>query len=218
MIWTFPQDLIFAFSVTMISLIFILLPIKLIKSGLPRMIFFMAPLLGVIAYYSGTLSRMGTLTPQLSHCGSMSYTGLMYPLHEILTDAHQDDLEARNQLCWVRKMITRVPEKSDAEFLKLTIKKLQMPERKYRAALPLIAFLQGYMMVSLENSTWGRVQTGKDFLDSLQYWRDLYAIEISAREYAWYDWPFSVWIKYEYGLIENNWQAIIDGITFEEGP
>jgi hypothetical protein len=216
LIWTWPSDLVFGLVITFLTGLFLLGPLRLIKPSLPKSIFLLAPFMGLLSFYSGTFSRMTTLHPELSHCGSLSYTGFIYPARGILTNVHQDDLEARNQLCWLRKMIVRTPAKTDSEYLKLTIKKLQMPENKYRVSLPLIAFLQGYMMMSLDNSTWDNVQQGKDFLDSLHYWRDLYAIEISEREYAWYDWPFSSLVHFEYGLVEKNWQSIIDGITFNE--
>jgi hypothetical protein len=53
------------------------------------------------------------------------------------------------------------------------------------------------------------------FVDSLHFWKGHYTVEISALEYPWYAWPHSAIIKWEYGIIEKNWEGIVNGFKFE---
>jgi hypothetical protein len=136
----------------------------------------------------------------------MSYAGFFYPLRAILTNAHQDDLEARNQMCWLVKMISKVPSEIAAEdladHLNIMKNKLMKPTQKYRASLPWITILLGKYLTSSE------IQNSPLLVQNLGFWSNLYAEEISGREYAWYNWPHSAWIKFEYGFIEKNWGNI----------
>jgi hypothetical protein len=50
---------------------------------------------------------------------------------------------------------------------------------------------------------------------SLHFWVNHYNEEIRSRDYSPWNWPHSSYIKFEYGLIENNWQKLIDGIVLE---
>ena len=56
---------------------------------------------------------------------------------------------------------------------------------------------------------------GKMFFESLKYWVDQYTIEISHRDYAWWNEPHAAYIKFEYGFIERNWQKLVDGIEIK---
>lgn len=156
------------------------------------------------------------MNPELDHCGALTYTGTFYPIRKILSDAHHDDLEARNQLCWVRKMISRVPEKFNSadevkSYSELVRDKLLKPEIKYRVSLPLIAVL--YFRI---NTSAGHLVGVKAIYDSLHFWIDHYTEEISGRNYSIWNWPHSSYIKFEYGLIEKNWEVLIDNIVISE--
>jgi hypothetical protein len=45
-------------------------------------------------------------------------------------------------------------------------------------------------------------------MQNLAFWTQEYREELGGREYGWYDWPFSSWVKQEYGFIERNWENI----------
>lgn len=204
-----PYQIAFTISVTLLGLFFLIWPIKLIWPKLHlKYIFGMFLLLTAFAYLSKPLSGMATRDPNHSHCGKATYTGFFYFLHPYLNSAHQDDLEARNQLCWVRKIITRVPQDLSSPeeveaYLKITKDKLLRPEIKYRVALPPVLYLWGNVLVSLD-----RFNGGKKFIEGLGMWSDLYSTEISEREYQWYEWPHSSLIQAEYGFVEKNWNNI----------
>ena len=80
--------------------------------------------------------------------------------------------------------------------------KLMKPAQKYRATLPWITFLLGKYLTS------SGIMNSPLLVQNLGFWSQLYTEEISEREYAWYDWPHSAVIKFEYGFIENNWENI----------
>lgn len=192
--------------------IFLVIPLKLF---VPKVKTWMLPLImlsfGLLAHISTGLSGMATTDPTFNHCGHMTYTGSFYPISSILPDAYRDDLEARNQLCWIRKMVERVPEKYDlGPYIKIVHDKLMKPERKYRASLPLIAWLMLKINFGVNESN-----APKNVYDSLHFWIDQYTEEINLREYGLLSWPFSVYVKFEYGLLEKNWQKLIDGLVLE---
>ncbi len=165
-----------------------------------------------LSYLSSPLSKMATENPTFNHCGQMTYTGMIYPAAKLLTDAYRDDLEARNQMCWIRKMITRVPEKYElGPYIKIVHDKLMKPEIKYRAALPLIAVL----MLKINFGS-NEANAPLNVYDSLHFWVDQYTEEISSRDYKPWNWPHSSYIKFEYGLVEKNWQSLIDSIVVEK--
>lgn len=174
-----------------------------------------------LVWLGSPLSGKATRNHDLRQCGLSTFAGFFYPVMNILPPAHQDDIEARNQMCWVRKMITRMPEEIDdvielQNYLELLRQKLLSPPRKYKSTLPLIAFLHGAMSASLAGPAIESVEIGKMFVDSLHFWKGQYTVEISELEYPWYAWPHSAWVKWEYGLIEKNWEKIIEGIRYEE--
>ena len=139
----------------------------------------------------------------------MTYTATFYPISRFLSEAHQDDLEIKNQMCWVRKMINRVPKKLDSEhevkiYTKLIQDKLLKPSIKYRATLPLVALLFFKIEIAAANST--DLKT----YNSIHFWINHYTEEIGSRKYNIWSWPHSRYIQFEYGLIENNWRKLVD--------
>lgn len=197
--------------------IFIAIPMKLLIPKIKPLwiVLFLFAFAG-FTYGVGPLSNMATQDPNHKHCSSITYTGFFYPLRNLLTEAHRDDLEARNQLCWVRKMISRVPKKFDTEqevndYTYLVQQKLLKPEIKYRTALPLIAVL--YLQI---NTSWDNPMGIKRIYDSLHFWITQYNDEIKSRKYPAWNWPHSDYIKWEYGLVEENWQNLVDSIVIQE--
>jgi hypothetical protein len=204
---TLPFQTLTAFSIVLWSSAFVLLPLKLLIPSMNRWISILMLLsFGTFAWIAGPHTNQATLEPSRTHCGRMSYAGFFYPVRAILTNAHQDDLEARNQMCWLVKMISKVPSEIAAEdlagHLNIMKYKLMKPAQKYRASLPWITILLGKYLTSSE------IQNSPLLVQNLGFWSNLYAEEISGREYAWYNWPHSAWIKFEYGFIEKNWGNI----------
>lgn len=186
---------------------FLLLPLRLLAPKFNRwMAILFLISLGLTSWFTGTQSGMAVLEPNQVHCSRSSYTGVFYPLRGLLTPAHQDDLEAKNQMCWLVKMIRKVPSEVLPEDLahELNLMKFKMmkPTLKYRASLPWIGFILGKYLTSTE------VQNGPLLVQYLGFWSNLYNEEISARVYPWYDQPFAVLTQFEYGLIEKNWENI----------
>jgi hypothetical protein len=208
--WPLPLALTLWFGV------FIAIPAKLIFSRIKSYMLVLSILsFASLAWWTSPLSAMATDNPNFNHCGRLTYTGLVYPVHELLSDAHRDDLEVRNQMCWVRKMISRVPRQFDSieeiEFYSQLIRnKLLKPEIKYRATLPLVAVL--YFTINTSASRW---VGAKQIFDSLHFWISHYTEEINQREYSLWNWPHSGYIQFEYGIIEKNWQRLIDNIVIE---
>jgi hypothetical protein len=204
-----PNPYFFSFLFTLLSLLFICWPVKLFRPRWQwRWILLLLFSLTGLSFLSGPLSSMATTDPKAAHCGKLTYTGFFYALHPYLNSAHQDDLEARNQLCWVRKMISRVPSRLESNievetYLKITQAKLMKPENKFRVSLPLVLFLWGKILYAIEG-----LQTSFLIADGLKLWSEQYSLEISERQYHWYEWPYSEIIKFEYGIIEKNWQKI----------
>lgn len=204
---TLPFPLLITASLVLWSVCFILLPLKLLMPKINRWIILLLMLcLGSLSWMAGPFTGMTTIEPELTHCGRMSYAGFFYPIRGFLSNAHQDDLEVRNQMCWLVKMIIKVPSEIAPEDLAHQLNvmknKLMKPAQKYRASLPWITFLLGKYLTS------SGITNSPLLVQNLGFWTQLYAEEISAREYAWYDWPHSTIIKLEYGFIEKNWQNI----------
>lgn len=210
-----PIELLTTLGLTTWFAIFIAIPIKLLKPQIKTIVLVLSIFAyGFYAYWFGPLSGMATTDPAFNHCGRLTYTSVFYPIRNILTDAHLDDLEVRNQLCWLRKMISRVPSRLEDEnelknYSKLISDKLMKPEIKFRASLPLIA------MLNIRISMASNFAAPFDLYRSLHFWMDHYTEEISERSYSWWNWPHSDYIKFEYGLIEKNWQKLIDSIVLE---
>lgn len=211
-----PFEMPVGFSLIMWFAIFILIPLKLIIARFKTWMLFIAlGAFGAISLSLSSYSHMATTNPEFGHCGPLTYTGVVYHVRKVLTDAHRDDLEVRNQMCWLRKLISRVPEKFDNPgememFSKLTRDKLIKPEIKYRASLPLIALLN----IKISSAA-SEFLGPKEVYDSLRFWEAHYTDEIQQRKYPQWNWPHSEYIKWEYGLIEDNWQSLIDSIVID---
>ncbi len=206
-----PFELLVIFTLVIWFAIFIAFPIKLIftKIRLPIIILGIS-VYSLLAWLNPPLSAMSSSRGYFNHCGQLTYTGMFYPVREILTDAHKDDLEARNQMCWVKKLIFKVPSNFKYTIYSKKIhESLLGPERKYRVSLPLIAYL--FLKVNLKSSD----SNPKNAFDSIRFWTDQYTEDISARQYPIWNWPHSSYIKWEYHFIEENWQRLIDDIVLE---
>ena len=189
------------------GVIFVIFPLKLILTKLHRRwALFIILSLGSLSWLSGPFTAQTTLDPNSSHCGRTSYTGFFYPARSLLSNAHQDDLELRNQMCWLVKMIKKVPSEIAPEdlahHLNLMKNKLLKPSLKFRASLPWITFLLGRYLSASE------LKNSPLLVQNLSYWTQLYNEEISARKYPWYEWPHSAMIQFEYGVIEKHWETI----------
>jgi hypothetical protein len=204
-----PNNFLYAATLTLLVSAFILLPLYLLMRFKRWFIPFAAGALFTLAYFINPLSSQTTLHPELNHCGDFTYTGFLYPIHDYLNDSNTDDLLIRNQLCWVRKMVKKIPPESiEGAYLIQTHKKLMLPKDKFQVTLPLIAILHGELAFKSNNP--------KFLYDSLQFWKEHYTLQLKNKEYHWWDWPLSSWMKFEYGLIENNWESIVDNIRVEE--
>lgn len=217
-----PSAWLYTFSLMLILLFFILLPIRLLFPEVAKKFLFMGYFVfSILVWFGSPLSDKATRHHELRHCGASTYSGFLYHARAILPPAHHDDIDARNQMCWVRKMVVRMPEEiSDVKelqnYLELLRQKLLSPSVKYKTTLPLIALLHAALSAGLVGPVMESVEIGKMFFDSLHFWKSQYTTEISELEYPWYAWPHSSWIKWEYGLIEKNWETIIEGIKYEE--
>lgn len=203
----FPVQFLITGSLILWSLFCIVIPLKLIIPKMNRWHSLLAILMiASLSITAGPFTGQTTLEPNQTHCGRMSYAGFLYPISGFLSDAHEDDLEARNQICWIGKMISKIPSDIPADelanHLNLMKNKLMKPEHKYRAALPWITFLLGKYVTSSD------LKNSPILVQNLGLWTQVYSEEISSRKYAWYDWPHSSMIKMEYGFIEKNWENI----------
>lgn len=197
--------------------VFILYPLKLIFQKIKWQFIALGLVgYGTLVFFLPTLSSLATRNSEDRHCGGITFSGFFYPMRSILTDAYKDDLEARNQQCWIRKMISRVPESFQTEdeikfYTELIEKRLMSPPIKYRASLPLLSVLY-FQIYSKSPHFLGM----KKVYDSVHFWPEHYTDEISGRNYSWINWPHSSYIQFEYGLIERNWEKLIQNIVFEE--
>lgn len=219
--FTWPDSRLYLVCFFFCCLFFLYLPITLAFPKLKRR----WPLFGLIlisitSWWAGPLSSMATTDPAFSHCGETTYTGLFYPGRKLLTATYEDDLDVRNQLCWVRKLISKLPHNFESyddleNYMKLLNDKLNRPEIKFRASLPSILFLHGILAGTWEyrNNPVNKIQTDAMLIKQIQFWTEQYTFEISSLEYRWWDWPLAPYIKWEYGLIEKNWQKILEFVN-----
>jgi hypothetical protein len=203
----FPVQFLITGSLIIWAVFCVVLPLKLLIHKMTRWHSLLILLLiGSLSITAGPFTSQATLEPTETHCGRMSYAGFFYPIREILSNAHHDDLEVRNQICWLVKMMTRIPADIPsvdlANHLNLMKNKLMKPAQKYRASLPWIAFLLGKYLTSSE------LRNSQLLVQNLGFWSQLYSEEISSRKYGWYEWPHSFMIQMEYGFIERNWENI----------
>lgn len=209
-IW--PNSLAFNSFIGLWSVIFLCIPLKILRPKLPPFLMLLPFILFFgLSFTTPSLSKMATRSPIFNHCGQLTYTGVFYPLSPILSSAYQDDLDARNQLCWLRKMIIRIPSQFESEeelsgYLKLMDERLQTPEFKYKVSLPLLIIFLGQSVRSLEmtSATMDTYESTKTMIRGVPYWTEKYQDEISKRKYGWWDWPYSSMIQSEYGFIEEH--------------
>lgn len=213
-IW--PESYAMTLSLGLWSIIFLSLPLKLLRPKI-HPVLMLAPFLLFwgLSFYFSPLTKMATNLSTHTHCGYLTYSGSLYPLSPILSEAFRDDLEARNQMCWLRKMISKIPEKFDNSsevnaYLDLTQKRLMAPEIKYRVSLPFVLVFLGKTLHSWEkmNDPLNQFETAKMLMKGIPFWTEQYQHEISLRKYGWWNWPHSSLIQFEYGLIESNWEKI----------
>lgn len=202
-----PWNVVSLLAHTLWAGIFLLFPLNLVFSKIRWWMNLVILLsLAGLNWWAGPLTNQTTLEPALTHCGRTSFAGFFFPVRAILTPALKDDLEARNQICWVVKLIRRVPEhvppEDLANHLNLMKNKLMKPEIKFRVTLPWIAFLLGRYLTSSE------ISNSPLLIQNLGFWSNLYTEEISTRQYAWYDYPLAAITQMEYGFIERNWENI----------
>jgi len=162
------------------------------------------------------LKSIDNLNPQNNHCSSLSYSATFYPLSNWLPPSHADDLAIRNQLCWTKKLIKNIPFRFNSlEELNLFFEKsrenLLSPQYKFRVSLPLIGLYHLVMYSKYADFKKNVNETdSKEFIQSLQFWSQQYTHEISSADYPWWDFPHGPYVKWEYGLIEKNWEKIIE--------
>jgi hypothetical protein len=218
-----PFDWPLTFSLTLTFALFIVTPLKLLFVKM-RPVFMIFLILGVgfSSYTMKPLSTMATKDSHFNHCGVLTWTGAFYPLRGIMSDAHKDDIEARNQMCWVRKMIQRVPDRFESkaelsQYVSITTDKLLSPSLKYRISLPLVTLLHITIFTRYAPPQATTNDDQKMFIaEGIKFWQDQYTDMISERQYGMGSFPHSTWIKFEYGLIERNWNLIIENLTIEE--
>lgn len=204
---TLPFPVVIMACQTLWSAVFLFFPVTLFRPDIKKwMLFLLILTFASLSWISGPVTSQATLEPTLTHCGRTSYAGFFYPVRQVLSPVHQDDLEIRNQMCWVVKLIKLVPAQILPEDLahQLNIMKFKLlkPQLKFRATLPWITFLLGNYLASTE------LKNSPLLIQNLGFWSELYSEEISARNYAWYEWPHSAFVKFEYGFIEENWENI----------
>lgn len=221
--WLLPEPGLYAFAFFFWGVLFLVLPTWLLKPRIAPLVVLAFVLIGSVSnYFSGPLSNMATNDPTHNHCGRLTFTGVFYPAFNVLTQAPADDLEARNQLCWVKKMIQRVPDRfhtvAELEaYLKLTQDKLLMPENKFRVSLPMLAMLYFVIYTNhIDPDPSQDIKEVKSILESLHFWIDQYTVEISSRDYSWWDFPHGPFMQFEYGLVEKNWENLVNSIVVQE--
>jgi hypothetical protein len=193
--------------------VFIIVPVILIVKKLHRggpVIAFLV--FAVIAFTVSPLSDLPTKDDSLNQCGYLTYTGTFYPIRMYLTDAHRDDLKARNQLCWLKKVYQQMPDKLDyVQSMKILYEILLKPQIRYRSSLPLITWQ--FIDPNLSQSEREGAPSLKE-QSSISFWKNQYTEEISKREYPWWNWPHSSYIKWEYRKMERELQKNVELIKF----
>src|SRR5665647_1086291 len=149
-----PHPLMYVLIMVISSMVLVALPIRLFRPRthfgwyLGIFVFF-----GVISWWAGPFSRMATKGHEHVHCGRATYSGFFYPIKDYMFNAFQDDLDVRNQLCWIRKMIIKVPTSFTTDedlrnYYNLIAARLKKPDHKYRVALPAVLFLTGKILTN----------------------------------------------------------------------
>lgn len=225
--WRF-LDLIAVFSPTdgpykVLSIIgfifFIAIPLKLyIERTKKRHVFIGSVLFAGIVWQIPLLSQMASKYPQYGHCNFITYTGMFYHIRNFLPESYTDDLEIRNQLCWIRKLIRKSPDSFDSvtefnQYATITRDKLLSPEIKYTTSLPLIAFLNLHLLTSMNFPADSISHDSNVIIKDLNFWSSQYTTRIQDRDYSFLSYIHGAWIKFEYGLIEKNWPNLVESLT-----
>jgi hypothetical protein len=205
-----PHDYLYGGLLTLNLIFLVLIPLWLIfiKMPIPLLMFILG--LCFIPFAFDPLSRMATTDAEFNHCGQGSFTGTFYPLKHLMPYVQEYDLEIRNQLCWIRKMIRRAPVKFDSQnelefYSELLKKKLTTPSRKYKVSIIGIYFLWSTVAGAWRpDGTIDKIVSKKQFVDEMIDWYGMYDFEVGDIEFKWYDWPYSSLLKLEYGWVENN--------------
>jgi hypothetical protein len=222
--FTWPHAGAFGMLFGFLTLLCFTFPLRLIRQQIHFAIVLVVPVaLGLLASFFDPLSRMAAANTEFNHCGAMTYTSTFYPIRNFLSDAHTDDLEIRNQLCWTRKMLIRVLPKFSSEieyttYMKITREKLMRPQRKYRVSLPLITMIYGKIIHRWDEYNtrlMKNTMTASLLVDEMKFWTQEYTETVAARDYEWWDALHGRYIKWEYSLIEGNWQGLVNGIQLE---
>jgi hypothetical protein len=217
-----PFDLPLTFSLTLTFAFFVVTPLKLVWMKFrPMFMILMIMIIGFLTYTMKPLSSMATKNSNFNHCGNLTWTGVFYPIRVVMPEAHKDDLEARNQMCWVRKMIQRVPDRFEnkaelTQFVSITTDKLLSPSLKYRVSLPLVTLLHITIFSRYSPQENSNDEHKLFIAEGIKFWQDQYTDMISERKYGMGSFPHSEWIKFEYGIIERNWNYIIENLKIEE--
>jgi hypothetical protein len=209
-----PHDYLYGGLLTTNLIFLVLLPVWMIFPKMPKplLMFFLG--LCFVPFALDPLSRMATADGEYNHCGTGSFTGTLYPIKHLVPYVQEYDLEIRNQLCWIRKMIQRAPTKFDSQhelniYTEILNKKLMSPQRKYKVSVIGLYFLWSAVANAWKpDGTIDKFRNKKDFVNGMIDWYGMYDFEIRDIEFKWYDWPYSSLVKFEYSWVEKN-------ITFE---
>jgi hypothetical protein len=200
--WVYPIHSFMILAMILWVIFFVILPLK---AFVPVNRFLFLGIIigtGFLTWNNSPLSKLSTLDPDVGHCGPLTFTGALYPLRPILNASLLDDLEVRNQICWVTKMMRKSVDSFDPTNMRNI---LLRPANKYKSALPAIAFY--FAKIAKEKPELSLI-----LLQETKLLAEHYTYEIHAKKYGLWDWPHSAYIKWEYGLIERNWQGLVDGI------
>jgi len=221
--WLFFDSSLYALMFFLNGFFFISIPLfffKFRKSALVSSLILLL-LSGISSPNKDSISNK-QLNPQNNHCSSLSYTATFYPVASWLPPSHADDLAIRNQLCWAKKLIRNVPARFQNldelnHFLEQTREDLLSPQYKFRVTLPLIGLY--HLLIFSKYADFKQNVTesdSKEFIQSLQFWSEQYTHEINSTQYPWWDFPHGPYIKWEYGLVEKNWERIIEFLRSQE--
>ena len=205
-----PHDYLYGSLLTANLIFLVLLPLWIIypKISKPLLMFLLG--LCFIPFAFDPLSRMSASEGDFNHCGTGSFTGTFFSIKNFTPHVQVYDLEIRNQLCWIRKMIQRVPPKFDSEhefqfYTELLKRKLLSPERKYKVSIIGLFFLWSAVANAWKpEGTIDKFRNKKEFVGGMIDWYGMYDFEIRDLQFEWYDWPYSSLIKFEYAWVERN--------------
>jgi hypothetical protein len=190
---------------------FLALPLKILRPRTPvywYLIIFLS--VGFLATFFPPLSSKATTSSDHTHCGALTYAGALHPIKAYLSPPHQEDLEVRNQLCWLRKLILLVPSNFEREveleqYQKIIRPRLNSPQRKFTVSSPWVLTLTTKTIFSWNSSSpYDKFIKGKLLVQNLFHWERTYKDRISEEVHLWWAWPQSFFVRFEYGNLEAN--------------